>query len=118
MTPDGWFMQHIWDYIVQRIPQDQMDKAYEFALDYMKAAPRVEEGHRAAFSYEILPKLEKIKQPTLVLGGDKDVLFAYHEATLKHIPHAQSYVVKGGTTQMPRLLPQEWARATWQFLRS
>ncbi len=118
VTPDGWFLQFIWDYIMERIPQDQMDKAYEYALDYVKAAPRVEEGHRAAFSYEILLKLEKITQPTLVLCGDKDVVFPHHEATLKHIPHAQSYVVKGGNAQTPRLLPREWAKVTLQFLRS
>ena len=117
VTPDGWFMQYIWDFTIQRIPENQMDRAYELTLDYMKAAPRVEEGHRAAFSYEILPKLKKIKQPTLVLVGDKDVLFPYHEATLKHIPHAQSYLIRGGTAQTPRLFPQEWAQATLEFLR-
>lgn len=118
VTPDGWFMQHIWNFVTKRIPGNQMDKAYEVALDYMKAGPRAEEGHRAAFSYEILPKLDKIRQPTLVIGGDKDVLFPYHEVTLRHIPHAQSYVIKGGTTQSPRLLPEQWAKATLQFFNS
>ena len=93
-----------------------MDKAYEYALEHMKAGPRVEEGHRAAFSYNILPKLEKIKQPTLVICGDKDLFFPYHEVTLKHIPHAESHIIEGGNVQTPRLLPQEWAQITLQFL--
>ncbi len=115
VTPDGWFMQHIWEYVMQRIPDD-MDKAYELALDCLKGGIRVEEGHRAAFRYDILPKLKKIKQPTLAICGDRDTLFPYHQATLKHIRHAESYVIRGGTTQAPRLLPQEWGQAVLQFL--
>ncbi len=117
ITRDGWFMRHIWDFVIQRIPEDQLNKAYEFALDYMKAGARSEDGHQAAFRYEIISKIERIKQPTLVLGGDKDLLFQFHETTLKHIPHAQSYVIKGGTVQTPRLLPQEWVNAILQFLK-
>jgi pimeloyl-ACP methyl ester carboxylesterase len=97
LTPDGWFMRHIWQFTMERIPQNQMDKAYE---------------------YDILPKLAKIKQPTLALCGDKDSLFPYHQPTLEHIPHARSHIIKGGNVQTPRLLPNEWARATLQFLKS
>jgi len=118
LTPDGWFMRHIWQFTMERIPENQMDKAYELALDYMKAGPRVEEGHQAVFTYDILPKLAKIKQPTLALCGDKDSLFPYHQPTLKHIPHARSHIIKGGNVQTPRLLPNEWAQATLQFLKS
>jgi len=88
ITPDGWFLDAIWDLVTKRYPPDRMDKAYEFALDYMKAGTRAEEGHRACFGYDILPKLRKIKQPTLALCGDEDVCFQYHETTLKYIPHA------------------------------
>ena len=67
VTPDGWFMQYIWDFVIQRIPQDRMDKAYDFALDYMKTGSRAEAGHRAAFRYDTLSKLKKIRQPTLAV---------------------------------------------------
>jgi pimeloyl-ACP methyl ester carboxylesterase len=116
ITPDGWFLQTIWDLVIKRYPPDKMDKAYEFALDYMKAGTRAEEGHRACFGYDILPKLRKIRQPTLALCGDQDVCFQYHETTLKNIPHAQSHIIKGGNSHTPRLLSQEWAQAAMTFL--
>lgn len=118
LTPDGWFLGHIWQFTMERIPENQMDKAYELALDYMKAGARVEEGHQAVFKYDILPKLAKIKQPTLALCGDKDSLLPYHQPTLAHIPHARSHIINGGNVQTPRLLPNEWAQAILQFLKS
>lgn len=116
ITPDGWFMRHIWEFTMERIPEDRMDAAYELALDYMKAGIRAEEGHRAAFSYDILPKLSMVNQPTLVMCGDKDLLFPHYENTLKCIPHAKGHVIKGGPAQTPRLFPQEWAQAVAEFL--
>lgn len=118
ITPDGWFLKHIWRFTTERIPSDQMEKAYELALEYMKAGTQSEDGHRAAFKYRILPKLERIKAPTLALCGSKDVLFKFHDATLKRIPHAQSFIIEDGNVQTPRLLPDQWAHAIAEFLKA
>jgi len=116
ITPDGGFLRAIWDFVMARYPNDRMDKAYEFALDYMKAGTRAEEGHRACFGYDILPKLRKIRQPTLAMCGNQDICFQYHETTLRGIPHAQPYIIEGGNAHAPRLFPQEWAKAAMKFL--
>jgi len=117
ITPDGWFMQYIWDYAMERIPRDRINAAYDLALDFMKAGSRSEEGHRAALRYDIIPKLKKMKHRTLVVCGDKDLCYPYYETTLKLIPHAQGKIIKNGPAQTPRLFPEEWARVVLEFLR-
>ena len=117
ITPNSEFMKHIWEFGVSRMP-NRLDKAYELALDYMKAGTRVGEGHQAAFRYNILPKLIKIKQPTLVIGGDNSILFPYYQATLDHIPHAHGHIIKGGTGMVLHLMPQAWGKAALEFLKT
>ena len=102
---------------MKRVPPDRMDKAYDCALDYMKAGTKAEEGHQAAFRYDILPKLAKIKQPTLVIYGTGDKLLPYYKATLEYIPHAQGHIIEGADGRVLRLFPREWAETALEFLK-
>jgi pimeloyl-ACP methyl ester carboxylesterase len=118
-TPDGWFLDHVWRYVLQRIPEghpDRMSIAYRCMLDYMKAGDRSEEMHQAIFRYDIYPKLDKVKQQALAMCGDEDRMFPVHEATLQHIPHAKNVTLPGASGWAPLLIPDRWGQPAYDFL--
>jgi pimeloyl-ACP methyl ester carboxylesterase len=87
ISPDGTELPRIWEssviskwkWAAHRFPQEsQIDDAValarSFLADHLRAGRSLEDGARAAFSYDASPKIAKLRCPTLVIGfeGESD----------------------------------------------
>lgn len=115
-TADGTHLRRIWQMAMERFPETALDLAMAYVLDFLKAGERGEEGHWAAFVYDVRAQLPLIKSPTLLLCGDKDFFYADVEILKNIIPDSQTKIIAGGTNHVIPLKPKEWSANVLAFL--
>jgi len=117
---DGSHITRLWQTFVGMMGGEPSQAALEVLqtgiIDYLKAGPRVEEGHKTAFIYDNYAKLPLIKCPTLLLYGNKGMLFPYHNVCHSLVPNNTMKILEGSGD--PIQMPREWAQAVLDFLAS
>lgn len=115
---DGSHLMKVWDKAMFRFPPNALELAESYTIDYLMTGlgHRGEEGHTAAFKYDASSRLPLLKTPTLLLWGDKDVLYVCAAAANRAVPNGRIKIIPGGTSHYVRLMPREWAGAVMDFL--
>ncbi|MFC1892441.1 alpha/beta fold hydrolase [Chloroflexota bacterium] len=115
---DGSHLMRIWETAKSFGPRAPVEINCEITLEYLKAGPRGEEAHQASHFYDIWPKLQLIKCPTLVLSGRKDLFVSEVENITAQIPGSKSLIIDGPGTgpAIIRRRPEAFARAVLDFL--
>jgi pimeloyl-ACP methyl ester carboxylesterase len=117
---DGSHLTRLWQMFAGMTDRElspvSLDILQTAIIDYLKAGSRVEDGHKAAFIYDNYAKLPLIKCPTLLLYGNKDMLFPYHDLCHSLVPNNTIKIMEGSGA--PIQMPQEWAQSVLDFLSS
>jgi len=115
--PDGGHLQELWEARRPFYPVDRPDLAYRFLRDALKAADRVDEGHRAVSAYEMEARAPRVQADTLILAGTEDPFsFPRMDALADAIAESRTRPIPGGMVPMVDQLPEAFARAVLEFL--
>jgi pimeloyl-ACP methyl ester carboxylesterase len=119
---DGSHLLPIWrealvsSFDVPRIPATEVDLLHDFFLELIKIGPRRKESHVAAFSHDITASAKRVKAPTLIISGKRD-MWACCRGPELHAAMPNSELREFDTEgEMPRLAPKIWATAVREFL--
>jgi len=119
---DGSHLLPIWreglvsSFDVPRIPASQVELLHDFFMEQVKVGPRRKEAHIAAFSHDAIAAGPRVKAPTLIISGKRD-MWACSRGPELHAALPGSELFEFDTEgEMPRLMPQVWASAARKFL--
>jgi pimeloyl-ACP methyl ester carboxylesterase len=117
--PDGSHLIDLWKSRFSQ-PSMNLEMVQRSVVDYLRSGlgARADDLHRALFSYDIEPKLPKIKSPTLLLYSRGDSEFSRLEATKKLIPRCQIRIIEDVLFFPFWEKPEELARAIMEFLQN
>jgi len=116
IKPDGshlmmwWKRAGIWGH-----PLDIVEDRF---LEYLKAGPRGEEIHWAAYTYDPGPKLPLVRCSTLVLSATHDPFYVVAERVHQLVPESKFTIIENGNIEICRLMPKEFAKAILDFLNA
>ena len=119
---DGSHLLPIWreglvsSFDVPRIPATEVDLLHDFFMELIKIGPRRKESHIAAFSHDAIAAGARVKAPTLVISGKRDMWACCRGPEMSAaIPGSElhEFDTEG---EMPRLWPKEWASTVRKFL--
>jgi pimeloyl-ACP methyl ester carboxylesterase len=90
---------------------------YPGFAESVNAGTHVHDGHVAAFKYDILETLPLVKQPTLLVSGERDMFLEDLEKTADLMPGCETTkVIKGGGVLLALEAPENFAKAILEFL--
>lgn len=101
-------------------PPIQLEMAQRATVEYLKSdlGRRAGESHHAKFSYDVGPRLTKIKKPVLLLYSERSGFYNRLEATKKLIPGCSAKLIKGTESFPTWEKPEEYAQAILEFLKN
>lgn len=118
-SEDGSHLAALWQRRQGFYPAGRPDLLQAFVLDALKASGQLEDGHRAVASYCMEERIDRVRQPTLILRAPEDPFASPHaEELLQHLPQARVVDIAGGMVPLPDQLPEPFARAVLEFLES
>lgn len=113
---DGSHLAALWQRRQAFYPPGRPELLHAFVADAMKVAD-VEAGHRAVASYRMEDRIDRLRQPTLLVHAPDDPFAAPHTAHWQaRLPHALVATIDGGGVPLPDQCPQAFARAVLDFL--
>jgi pimeloyl-ACP methyl ester carboxylesterase len=119
VAEDGSHLVELWRRRLGFYPKGRPDLLARFVVDALRAGERAEEGHRACGAYRMEDKVGRIRCPTLVVCGTEDPFsFPRMELVARHITGARAVPIPGGTVAMVDQMPEAFAAAIHDFLRS
>lgn len=65
---------------------------------------------------EVKEAMARIVAPTLVMHGDKSILFRSHNSMVDSVPGATGHIIPGGDFVSPLVDPEDWAGLVLRFL--
>jgi pimeloyl-ACP methyl ester carboxylesterase len=90
---------------------------YPSFADSVNAGTHVHDGHVAAFKHDILKALPLVKQPTLLVSGDRDMFLKDLKKTADLMPGCKTTkVIPGGGVLLALEAPENFAKAILEFL--
>lgn len=118
-SEDGSHLAALWQRRQGFYPAGRPDLLQAFVLDALKASGQLEDGHRAVASYRMEDRIDRVRQPTLILRAPEDPFAAPHaKELLQHLPQARVVDIAGGMVPLPDQLPEPFARAVLEFLET
>ena len=116
-TPDGAYLQQLWQRRAGFYPEDEPDLLERFVIDALRSGDRAEEGHRAVGRYRMEDTVGLITQPVLLLGAAKDpYAFPELDQMRSMIPHATTGVIEEGMVPLVERQAEEVAGHILAFL--
>lgn len=119
LEKDGGHLMKVWALAKERFPEAALELAQAFVMDFLETGlgKRSVEAFRATWTYDAYSTLPLISHPTLLLCGDKDVIYNHMDRVKNLVPNKKIKIIKGGTAHILRLMPREWAQAVLDYLR-
>ena len=101
-------------------PPIHLEMAQRATIEYLKSdlGRRAGESHHAKFSYDVGPRLPKIKSPVLLLYSDRSGLFPRAEITTKLIPVCLAQLITGTPSFPTWEKPEQYTGAILSFLQN
>jgi len=116
---DGSHLAALWQRRQGFYPEGRPDLLQAFVLDAMKASGSVEDGHRAVAAYRMEDRIRAVLQPALIIRAADDPFAAPHAEEMKqHLSKARVVDIVGGMVPLPDQMPEEFAHAVLDFLRT
>jgi pimeloyl-ACP methyl ester carboxylesterase len=113
---DGSFLKQQWQQSKTGNPQMAPRDRVQSICSRLLTSSRPYSAILAVMQYNVKDRLPLIKLPTLVTGGDKDMLFPYLETTHKLVPKSQMVVIPEASAAIAREKPEEFANTIASFL--
>lgn len=116
----GRFLVEAWERYKALAPLASLDVRFKPFVIGLAARMRPYDAHLPVFKWMAREdRLPKIKVPTLIFSGDKDIFFnrAMMLEANKRIPDCQIAIIKGGGAMVCFEKPQEVAAAFLKFLK-
>jgi pimeloyl-ACP methyl ester carboxylesterase len=116
---DGSHLINVWNGRRAK-PPVKLEMAQRATVEYLKSdlGRRAGESHHAKFTYDVGPRLPKIKSPVLLLYSERSGLYARLEATKKLIPSCSAKLIQGTPSFPTWEKPEEYAEAIMSFLQN
>jgi pimeloyl-ACP methyl ester carboxylesterase len=115
-SSDGTHLAALWQKRQGFYPEGRPDLLEAFVRDALKVK-QVEEGHRAVASYRMEDRIERVKQPALIIRATMDPFASPHAHELQHqLPQARIVDIDGGMVPLPDQMPEAFARVVLEFL--
>jgi pimeloyl-ACP methyl ester carboxylesterase len=114
LKPDGSHFTDRWALLKQRGDPALSDASIDLAVRAWSEAGR-HDGHRAAFSFDLVETLARVRTPVLVVQGLRDPLVDHAERILALLPSAEHAQLAGGAAAMLEE-PSTWTAAIQPFL--
>ncbi len=117
ISPDGEYLLESWRRLKTNMAHAAPVDWHNFLAAQMMAGVRGEEGHHGVFRYDELPRLKKLKCPTLLVYGEDDTFIKRQAATMSLVPQAETIVIKRAGALIARENPEDFAAAIVNFLK-
>jgi pimeloyl-ACP methyl ester carboxylesterase len=115
---EGHHLRELWGRRKAFYPKGRPDLLTRFVADALRAAEKMEEGHRACSAYRMEDKVGRIRCPTLLVCGTEDPFSFPRLAVLaEKIPGSRALPIPGGTVAVVDHMPAEFTAAILPFLR-
>jgi len=113
---DGSFLKQHWQQLKTGNPQMAPRDRIQSICSRLLTSSRPYSAIIAVMNYNVKSRLPLIKRPTLVTGGDKDMLSPYLETTHKLVPRSRLVVIPDASAAIAQEKPEEFANTIAAFL--
>jgi pimeloyl-ACP methyl ester carboxylesterase len=113
--PDGSHILETWQSRVRVSPADTWILHQEIVQNLV-AGETAWWGHRAAFAYNVEPRVRSVHLPIIIVTNTGDMIHKQALRTAELRPDARLVVLEGGTTDIVIERPEEWSRPIIEFL--
>jgi pimeloyl-ACP methyl ester carboxylesterase len=118
-SDDGTHLTALWQRRQGFYPAGRPALLKAFVLDALKASGSPEDGHRAVAAYRMEDRIDRVRQPTLIIRATDDPFAAPHAAELhQHLANSRIVDIDGGMVPLPDQLPEAFAQAVLSFLET
>jgi pimeloyl-ACP methyl ester carboxylesterase len=115
---DGAHLQSLWRQRQPYYPADQPELLQAFVVDAPRAHGEPATGHHVVAAYAMETRIERVRQPTLLLRATADPFASPKaEALCAHLHDARIVDIPDGGVPLPDQMPEAFARAVEAFLR-
>jgi pimeloyl-ACP methyl ester carboxylesterase len=116
---DGGHLQSLWAQRQPYYPADRPELLQAFVVDALRAHGEPATGHHVVAAYAMETRIDRIRQPTLLLRATADPFAAPQaEALRAHLHDARIVDIEGGGIPLPDQMPEAFAREVEAFLRA
>ena len=116
LDTDGGHLAWIWQRVRGEYPWAPPELVTEFVRDYLSAGPDFAGGYRSIWRYDIGPAVERLRVPTLLIGGSADRIRHMHERACRLFPEARVVWLEGATDFVAEQEPERFAGVLRNFL--
>lgn len=115
--PDGSHLSVLWQRRQGFYPPNRPDLLLAFVRDALRVIDHVEDGHHAVANYRMEDRIDRVRQPVLVIRAGADPFAAPHAVQLlARLPQARLVEIAEGMVPLPDQLPDAFACAVDEFL--
>jgi pimeloyl-ACP methyl ester carboxylesterase len=116
---DGGHLLDLWRMRAPFYPPADVSLLERFLIDALRAGERAAGGHRVVNRYCMETRVGLVRCPTLVIGASEDPhAFPAAASVAGAITGARRLTIAGGMVPLPDQMPETFARAVINFLRT
>lgn len=118
-SDDGSHLAALWQRRQGFYPAGRPELLESFVRDALTASGSPEDGHRAVAAYRMEARIQRVRQPVLILRATDDPFASPHAAELqRELPQARIVDMAGGMVPLPDQMPEAFAAAVLAFLET
>lgn len=115
LDPDGGHLLSAWRRVRAKDPSAPLSLSQRETVLTLVAGERYPEAYQAVFAHDFADKLARVTQPTLVMAGPDDTIFASLEPAFRALPNGTLRVLARGGTYVCDREPDLVAAALTEF---
>ncbi|MEI7447808.1 MAG: alpha/beta hydrolase [Burkholderiales bacterium] len=115
---DGGHLQSLWRQRQPYYPADRPELLEAYLLDALRAHGDPAVGHHVVAAYEMEKRIDRVRQPVLILRATADPFASPQAEPLRAAMHDARIVdIEGGGVPLPDQMPERFAAEVDAFLR-